>query len=152
MKALEKRGGTITVIGTPFHDKDLYFNLRNDKQFKFFEYPAIFPDGTLTAPHRWSFEDLEQEYKSSGSIIFSRELLVVPVSDASTIFPWSILENSFRGMHNYTLVYNRESFPVKFKYVTVGCDFAISGNIGSDASVFSVWGEDEFGNYWLQIS
>jgi hypothetical protein len=149
MKALEKRGGTITVIGTPFHDRDLYYNLRNDKQFKFFEYPAIFPDGTLTAPNRWSFEDLDKEYKSNGSIIFSRELLVVPVSDASTIFPWSILENAFRGMHNYTLVTNRDSFPVKFKYVTVGCDFAISANIGSDSSVFSVWGEDEYGCYWL---
>lgn len=134
---------------TPFHDRDLYYSLRNDKQFKFFEYPAIFPDGTLTAPNRWSFEDLDKEYKSNGSIIFSRELLVVPVSDASTIFPWSILENAFRGMHNYTLVTNRDSFPVKFKYVTVGCDFAISANIGSDSSVFSVWGEDEYGCYWL---
>lgn len=149
MKALEKRGGTINVVGTPFHDRDLYYDLRNDHQFKFFEYPAIFPDGTITASHRWNFEDLEKEYKSSGSTIFSRELLVVPVSDASTIFPWTILENAFRGMHNYILVPNRDSFKMKFKYVTVGCDFAISANIRSDASVFTVWGEDEFGTYWL---
>lgn len=149
MKSLEKRGGTINVVGTPFHDRDLYYDLRNDHQFKFFEYPAIFPDGMITAPHRWSIEDLEQEYKSSGSVIFSRELLVVPVSDTSTIFPWSILENAFKGMHNYVLVPNRDSFKMKFKYVTVGCDFAISANIGSDASVFTVWGEDEFESYWL---
>lgn len=149
MKALEKKGGTINVIGTPFHERDLYYDLRNDHQFKFFEYPAIFPDGTITAPNRWDMNSLEAEYKSSGSTIFSRELLVVPVSDSSTIFPYDILNNAIRGMQNFILVPNRASFRMKFKYVTVGCDFAISGKIGSDASVFTVWGEDEFGCYWL---
>lgn len=149
MKALEKKGGTINVIGTPFHERDLYYDLRNDHQFKFFEYPAIFPDGTITAPNRWDMNSLEAEYKSSGSTIFSRELLVVPISDSSTIFPYDILNNAIRGMQNFILVPNRASFRMKFKYVTVGCDFAISGKIGSDASVFTVWGEDEFGCYWL---
>lgn len=134
---------------TPFHERDLYYDLRNDHQFKFFEYPAIFPDGTITAPNRWDMNSLEAEYKSSGSTIFSRELLVVPVSDSSTIFPYDILNNAIRGMQNFILVPNRASFRMKFKYVTVGCDFAISGKIGSDASVFTVWGEDEFGCYWL---
>lgn len=149
MKTLE-RGGTINVVGTPFHEKDLYAHIReNDRSFKYFEYPAIFPDGSVIAPHRWNFKELQLEYETNGSLIFSREILVVPISDSSTIFPWSILEKSFVGMHDYRLVNNRDSFPIKFKFVSVGCDFAISANVGADSTVFTVWGVDDFENYWL---
>jgi hypothetical protein len=149
MKTVE-RGGTVNVIGTPFHEKDLYAYIReSDKTFKYFEYPAVFPDGTIIAPHRWNIEELKREYETNGSLIFSREILVVPVSDSSSIFPWTILEKSFVGMNEYRLVYNRSSFPIKFKFVSIGCDFAISGSIKADSTVFSVWGVDSFDNYWL---
>lgn len=149
MKTIE-RGGTVNVIGTPFHEKDLYAHIReNDNTFKYFEYPAIFPDGTIIAPHRWNLKELQSEYETNGSLIFSREILVVPISDSSTIFPWSILEKSFIGMQDYRLVTNRDSFPIKFKFVSVGCDFAISANVKADSTVFSVWGMDDFENYWL---
>ena len=150
MKTIE-RGGTVNVVGTPFHEKDLYAHIRNnDKTFKYFEYPAIMPDGTIVAPHRWNLKELDNEYAASGPIIFSREMLVVPMSDGSTIFPWEMLEKSFIGMHDFRLVHNRDSFPIKFKYVSVGCDFAISGNIkDADATVFSVWGVDDYENFWL---
>jgi len=140
----------ISSHNTPFHEKDLYAHIReNDKTFKYFEYPAIFPDGSIIASHRWNYKELQEEYEISGSLIFSREILVVPISDSSTIFPWSILENAFVGMQDYRLVQNRASFPKKFKYVSVGCDFALSANVGADSTVFSVWGIDELENYWL---
>ncbi len=150
MKTIE-RGGTINIVGTPFQESDLYAYIReNDKTFKYFEYPAVMPDGTIVAPHRWNMEELEKEYETNGPLIFSREILVVPISDGSTIFPWDILEKSFIGMQDYRLVTNRDSFPIKFKFVSVGCDFAISGNIeNADATVFSVWGVDDYENYWL---
>lgn len=148
MNAIEP-DGQVVLIGTPFHQQDLYSEIKKDHKWKTFEYPAIFPNGELAAPNRYSFDLIEEKKKSLGSLIFSREILVVPVSDVSSIFPWNILENAFKGMHEYTLVNNIHSFPVKFKKVTVGCDFAISANIGADASVFTVWGEDTVGNYWL---
>jgi hypothetical protein len=52
-------------------------------------------------------------------------------------------------MQDYRLTYNRDSFPIRFKYVSVGCDFAISANVKADSTVFSVWGLDQFDNYWL---
>lgn len=150
MKTIE-RGGTVNIVGTPFQESDLYAYIReNDKTFKYFEYPAVMPDGTIVAPHRWNMEELEKEYETNGPLIFSREILVVPISDGSTIFPWDILEKSFVGMQDYRLVTNRDSFPIKFKFVSCGCDFAISGNIeNADATVFSVWGVDDYENYWL---
>ena len=53
------------------------------------------------------------------------------------------------GMDKYTLVRNRDDFPIKFNKVVVGCDFAISANVGSDYTVFSVWGIDDSGERWL---
>ncbi len=149
MKTIEN-GGTINVVGTPLHEADLYAHIReNDPSFRYFEYPAIMPDGTIVAPHRWDLKKLDEEYQTNGSLIFSREILVVPVSDSSTIFPWSILENAFINMHSYRLVPNRDSFPIVFKYVSIGCDFAISANVGSDSTAFTVWGVDSLDNFWL---
>jgi intein/homing endonuclease len=140
----------VSSHNTPFHETDLYAHIReNDKTFKYFEYPAVMPDGTIVAPHRWNMQELEDEYETNGPLIFSRELLVVPISDGSTIFPWEMLRKAFIGMQDYRLVQNRDSFPIKFKFVSVGCDFARSANIGSDSTVFTVWGIDDFDNYWL---
>lgn len=148
MNAIEP-DGQVVAVGTPFHHEDLYSFLRRDDKWKMFEYPAIFPNGELAAPNRYNMETIEDKKKSLGSLIFSREILVVPVSDVSTIFPWNILEKSFVGMHEFKLVENINSFPKKFVKVKIGCDFAISGAIGSDSSVFSVWGLDQFGDWYL---
>jgi hypothetical protein len=52
-------------------------------------------------------------------------------------------------MENVSLVENIESYPVKLERVAVGCDFAISGSIGADYSVFTVWGVDSMKRYHL---
>ena len=60
------------------------------------------------------------------------------------------MERSLVRMENYTLVRNRDDFPIKFNKVVTGCDFAISANVGSDYTVFTTWGvDDETGERWL---
>lgn len=151
-------GGQIIVVGTPFHASDLYGDLKsksifatnNKKGWFVIEYPAIFPDGRILWPQRWSFFDLMDKKATQGNIIFSRENLCRPITNESSIFPLKILERSLVRMENYVLVRNRDDFPIKFNKVVVGCDFAISANVGSDYTVFSVWGvDDETGERWL---
>lgn len=142
-------GGQVINVGTPYSNKDLFSDLKGKPKWKVFEYPAIFPDGSLLWDNRHNMESLLDKKVTQGSLIFSREILVRPVSSDSTIFPWSILERSFIGMDEYTLVNNIWSHPKKFKKVAVGCDYAISANIGADFSVFTVWGVDDLDNYWL---
>lgn len=142
-------GGYLIVSGTPFHEKDLYNDLKLDKSFMVFEYPGIFPNGQIMAPDRYTFDYLMELKKSLGSIVFAREHLVSPVSDGSSLFPWEYLEKSFIGMENIQMVHNIESYPFKMKKVGIGCDFAISGAIGADNSVFAVVGLDEANNYHL---
>lgn len=144
-------GGQIIVVGTPFHAEDLYGDLKkksitatgNRNGWFVVEYPAIFPDGRILWPGRWGFDDLMDKRATQGNIIFSRENLCRPITNESSIFPMKVLEVSVRGMERYTLVRNRDDFPMKFARVVVGCDFAISANVGADWSVFTVWGVTE---------
>ena len=151
-------GGQIIVVGTPFHASDLYGDLKSksktatgsDKGWFVIEYPAIFPDGRILWPQRWGFLDLMEKRTTQGNIIFSRENLCRPITNESSIFPLKVLERSLVRMENYCLVRNRDDFPIKFNKVVVGCDFAISSNVGADYAVFTVWGvEDETGERWL---
>lgn len=151
-------GGQIIVVGTPFHASDLYGDLRNKSIFAthnkkgwfVIEYPAIFPDGRILWPQRWSFFDLMDKKATQGNIIFSRENLCRPITNEASIFPLKVLERSLVRMENYTLVRNRDDFPIKFNKVVTGCDFAISANVGSDYTVFTTWGvDDETGERWL---
>ena len=141
--------GQIVVVGTPFHANDLYGDLKTKNGWMVVEYPAIFPNGEILWPNRWSFRDLMDKRATQGNIIFSRENLCRPVTNEASIFPLSILERSLYRMEDYTLVKDRDSFPIKFPRVVVGCDFAISANVGSDYTVFTVWGVDDDNERWL---
>lgn len=141
--------GQIVVVGTPFHAQDLYGDLKTKKGWFIIEYPALFPDGTVLWPGRWNFDSLIEKRNTQGSLIFSRENLCRPITNESSIFPMSILNRCINGMENYTLVRNRGDFPKKFDKVVVGCDFAISANVGADYTVFSVFGVEDDGTMWL---
>lgn len=142
-------GGPVHVIGTPFHSLDIYGDLKTKKGWHVFEFPAIFPDGSLLWPSRWNFEGLMGKKEDQGNLIFSREILCRPISADSTIFPPAVLNTAFFGMDEFTLVQNRESYKKKFSRVIIGCDFAISGSVGADYTVFLVWGIDDLDRMWL---
>lgn len=142
-------GGSVTVVGTPFHQNDLYGDLKAKKGWLVLEYPAITPDGRVLWPSRYSYKDLMDKKESQGNIIFSRELLVIPVSNDSSLFPWSIVGKCFLGMSEYKLVKNIDSHPLKFNKIVTACDLARSANVGADFSVFGTWGVDDDQNMWL---
>ena len=144
--------GQLVVVGTPFHEKDLYSIFReaqNLKTWKYMEYPAIRPDGRVLWEGRYDKKRLTERRDILGSGVFSREFLCRPVTSDSSIFPYSILGNSIRNMENYKLINNIEASPIKFENVVIGCDFAISANVGADYTVYSTWGIDENECMWL---
>ena len=142
-------GGQIIVVGTPFHANDLYGDLKTKNGWFVIEYPAIFPDGRILWPQRWSFRDLLDKKNTQGNIIFSRENLCRPIVSDSSIFPLSILKRGLVRMENYTLVSSRDDFPIRFAKVVTGCDFSISANVGADYFCFSTFGIDEDNGMWL---
>lgn len=149
IKSIVEQGGYNLVSGTPFHQQDLYGDLMKDPMFKVFTYPGILPNKELLAPDRFTYDYLIDLKKSLGSIVFAREILVSPISDASSLFPYEYLMKSTIGMEKIGYVENIESYPIKLERVVVGCDFAISGSIGADYTVYTVWGRDKFKNIYL---
>ena len=141
--------GQIIVVGTPMRTDDLYQKLKEQKGWRVFEYPSIYPDGRLLWPNRYTFSQLMDKKDNSGSVVFNREQLVRPINAEGSIFPWDILNRAFIGMQTITIVDNINSFPKKMKRVALGCDFAISGSVNADSSCFTVMGIDEQDNYWL---
>lgn len=148
MNALLKQGQAI-IVGTPMHEQDIYGLLKKKKNWTVVEYPAIFPDGTILDPDRYSYEDLMAIKDDQGSLIFSRERLVKPIMNDTSIFNTSFMKKAKKGMENYVLVKNRETFPKEFIYVVTGCDLAISASAGADYCFFTVWGIDENFDMWL---
>jgi len=142
-------GGQVVVVGTPFHANDLYGDLKKKKGWFVIEYPAIFPNGKVLWPQRFSFQDLMEMRDTQGNIIFSRENLCRPIVSDSSIFPLFILRNSLIRMDAYILVANRDDYPKKFDKVVAGCDFALSSNTGSDYLSYAIFGVDESNEMWL---
>ena len=143
--------GYFLISGTPYSTapNELYNIIKADKRFAVFEYPIIFPDGRPLAPDRYTFDDIIQKKEELGTLVFSREYLVVPIADSSTIFPYEFLMRSTVGMENISFADTIDYFPFKLQRVVVGCDFAVSGNIGADYTVYTVWGIDFMDNYYL---
>lgn len=143
--------GYFLVSGTPYSSapNELYQILKADKRFYCFEYPILFPDGRPLAPDRYTFEQILAKKEELGTIVFNREYLVVPISDTSTIFPYEYLMRSVIGMETIRFASSIDDFPFKLTRVHIGVDFAVSGNIGADYTVYSVWGKDAMDNYYL---
>lgn len=143
--------GFLIVSGTPYSTapNELYNLIKADKRFAVFEYPIIFPDGRPLAPDRFTFEQILKMKEELGTMVFSREYLVVPIADSSTIFPYDFLMRSTVGMENLDFAESIDTYPFKMKKVIIGIDFATSGNIGADYTVFTCWGVDYQDNYHL---
>lgn len=143
--------GYLIVSGTPYSTapNELYNVIKGDRRFYSFEYPIVFPDGRPLAPDRYTFEDIKTKRIELGSIVFAREYLVIPISDNSTIFPYEYLRRSTVGMDKVSFADSIEFFPFELQRVVVGCDFAVSGNIGADYTVYSVWGIDHSNDFYL---
>lgn len=143
--------GYFLICGTPYSSapNELYQVLKADKRFYCFEYPVIFPDGRPLAPDRYTFDQILAKKEELGTIVFNREYLVVPISDSSTIFPYEYLMRSTIGMENIRFATSIDDYPIKLQRVHIGVDFAVSGNIGADYTVYSVWGVDSMKNYYL---
>lgn len=143
--------GYFLVTGTPYSSapNELYQILKADKRFYCFEYPILFPDGRPLASDRYTFEQILAKKEELGTIVFNREYLVVPISDTSTIFPYEYLMRSVIGMETIRFASSIDDFPFKLTRVHIGVDFAVSGNIGADYTVYSVWGKDAMDNYYL---
>lgn len=144
-------GGQIVVVGTPFHQTDLYGMLENNEEYLFRRYQAITKEGRALWPDRYSIESLKKRQREIGRVKFARELQCNPVSDGSSLFPGSlfkgpdVLRDDIVVGHDWRWWQKNHGVQRFF----MGVDFARSANVGADYTVLFVVGVDGMGNRWI---
>lgn len=137
-------GGQIVVIGTPFHQEDLYSSLEKNEKYFFKRYSAILPDGLALWPTRYSRAMLDEKKREVGSTRFTREYLCVPIADTNSLFPERILRENYR--QDLSLVTEMTSELRNEYTLFTGVDLALSSTIGADYTVITTIGVDKAKN------
>lgn len=142
--------GQIIVVGTPFHEADLYGDLKVNPQYTFRRYQAVKADGKALWPERYTVAQLRDKKAEIGGLRFAREFQCVPVSDDMSLFP----SHLFRGdpteqpmaKLGMPLSYWREA---GIQSTFMGVDVALSAQTGADYMVIWVEGLDAAYNHWI---
>lgn len=143
-------GGQIVVVGTPYATDDLYGYLSTNKRYKFGRFPALDEEGRPLWPERYSAARLKEKIEEVGPIRFSREFMVNPVNDGSSLFPRRLFEGPIVERADLRLGAPLEEWrKVGVREVFMGVDFAVSANVGSDYTVVFTVGLDDRGVWYI---
>lgn len=143
-------GGQLIVVGTPFHQADLYGDLSQNEMYKHAKYQAMSKSGKPLWPDRYDKKRLADKRKEIGSVRFTREFQCEPIADDMSLFP----EYLFKGQHieqmTMTLGMPLEVWEAAgVKSMFMGVDFAMSSSVEADYTVIWVMGMDGNGNRWV---
>lgn len=127
------RNGQIVFSGTPTSETDPIHQLMKNPAYKVKVYPAnLKVDDKFLWDIRYPKIPIKQARKEYDSISWSREFLCRPLSAEDRIFPYDLIKDSFDFGSSFVLKRNN-----RYSYF-MGLDFALSGEAGSDFSVFIV--------------
>jgi hypothetical protein len=157
------RGGWIVVVGTPFHEEDLYGWVQKNPAYSFLKFPGIVeiePDEEdydeelggvqyrSLVPSRHTVEELLAKREEIGAVAFAREILCEPVTDDLTLFPAHLFSGDVMAHHcpwqPSLLQIHALGWEVYF-----GVDIAESADVGADYFVVTVLALDQHGNRYV---
>lgn len=151
------KAGQIVVVGTPFHAKDLYGWLFENRKYASRVYPGLIedPDGEWVDgrrmkalwPGRHTVPDLLDKKLEIGPVAFSREILCQPISDDLSLFPSHLFVEEVMAHH--VPWKDAEWVENNGMSVYVGVDLAISASAGSDYTVIMVLAVDQYDNAYV---
>jgi hypothetical protein len=130
------KNGKMLVIGTYKHYGDLFHAIQSRGLYSMHVFPAQDEVGKLLWPEYWTTALLEQRRAALGSLLYSREYMLKPVDDSSSMLPRKVISECFDP--NMTLL---PSYQGNLE-VYVGIDVATSGTVGADYTVFTILGND----------
>lgn len=146
-------GGQIIVVGTPFHQADLYADLQKNPEYEFRRYRAINKqkDGTEQPlwPERYSLDRLERRRSEIGVIRFTREFGCDPIADDMSLFPGWLFKGDPTEQYAVKLGAPKEFWNDVGIMAFMGVDFAMSSTVSADYTVVWTMGVDSNGNRWI---
>lgn len=81
-----RRGGQLVVTGNPVAKQDLLHKLEENKEFKFFKYPAFNESGQPLWPEQWDTDGLRAKQRMMPPHIWAREFMLKRISAADAKF------------------------------------------------------------------
>lgn len=146
-------GGQIIVVGTPFHQADLYADLQKNPEYEFRRYCAITENrkGEEVAlwPERYTLKRLHRRRSEIGVVRFTREFQCDPISDDMSLFPGWLFRGDQVEQPLVTLGAPKKFWDGLGITAFMGVDFAMSATVSADYSVIWTMGVDSRGNRWL---
>ena len=147
-------GGQIIVVGTPFHQADLYADLQKNPEYEFKRYRAINTDehGNDFAlwPERYGLERLRRRRDEIGVVRFTREFQCDPIADDMSLFPgWLFRGDPVEQPYGVCLGMDKEFWDKLGVSAFMGVDFAMSSSVSADYTVVWTMGTDKHGNRWI---
>lgn len=143
-------GGQLIVVGTPFHQEDLYADLGDNSRYKYGKYAAVRPNGGALCPDRYNLRELGAKKEEIGSVRFTREFMCEPIADDMSLFPGWLFAGDPIEQWAVTLGRTgdwwRDEVGVS---IYMGVDFALSSSVQADYTVIWVMGVDKMGNRWI---
>jgi len=133
--AVQTKGGQLIVVGTPMAHNDLLTELENNIDWGHLRLSAINLDdkGNWISPlweEKFSLKELENIKNAMGSFRFNREYMCDPQASGSRLIDQTKLLNCLDDNLGFSSEANGQ--------VYIGCDFALSGAVHGDYSVFTV--------------
>lgn len=134
-----KKDGTILAIGTPLSKRDLLHELsEEDRGYVALKYPAIKFDAKGRRFPLWKnvfpLAKLDRIKKEIGELKFAQEYLCEPLGTENQLFPHSLIQTCFDEVAHFKE--EREGDTRSLFYI--GADFAMSGAVGADYTVYTV--------------
>ncbi len=158
------RGGWLVVVGTPFHEEDLYGWVKKNKAYKFLKFPGImeFRPGSpfydekrgggvqyrSLVPNRHTVAELRAKKEEIGAVAFAREILCEPITDDLTLFPSHLFQGEVMSHHCPWQPSLLQCHALGWE-TYIGVDIAESADVGADYFVITVLALDGHGNRYI---
>jgi len=146
---VQRNKGRLILAGTPFHIKDIYHLVMNEKEdfggklitdgrvsakgFYSKAYPIKDTDGKLLLPEIYNEEAVAHIRKTQGELKFQREYMLECTDTAAVLFPFRLTKRCV--LEDYSWEYRAEH---PGKTYVIGADVATAGSASADFSAFVV--------------
>lgn len=151
--------GWIIVVGTPFHEEDIYGWVEQNPVYQFYKFPGLIEDesGPLASdgkkylaliPYRHDVEELLERRREIGEVAFAREILCQPITDNLSLFPSKLFIGDVMAHH---VIWRPSPLQIRaWGWETyIGVDVAESSEVGADYFVITVIALDRDGNRYI---
>lgn len=129
--------GTMFIIGTPQHYDDSLHRLKGKPGWRHLRYPAAdFESGFVLWPERYDEQAL-RAIQATAPVIFSREYLMDPRDDSTSLFPYGLTEKALFHGSGWTYPFGIPQ-RVPGDVIVLGMDLAVSEAVGADYTVIMV--------------